>query len=72
MSPERVTTEPLHCGWDNDWLRQLAGDIVAGSLSATIIAPITTVIDRYVYTRGAEEHHVLRFRVQERRGEALF
>ncbi|GFN17916.1 hypothetical protein AtubIFM56815_007784 [Aspergillus tubingensis] len=60
MSPERVTTELLHSrGWDNDWLRQLAGDIVAGSLSATIIAPITTVIDRSVVERLSSNRSIL-------------
>ncbi|TPR08006.1 Proline dehydrogenase family protein [Aspergillus niger] len=60
MSPERVTTEPLHSpDWDNDWLRQLAGDIVAGSLSATIIAPITTVIDRSVVERLSSNRSIL-------------
>ncbi|RAL06056.1 uncharacterized protein BO80DRAFT_370403 [Aspergillus ibericus CBS 121593] len=60
MSPDRVDAEPLHTGaWNNDYSRQLAGDFIAGSLSATLIAPIITVIDRSVVERLSSNRSLL-------------
>ncbi|PWY96487.1 hypothetical protein BO94DRAFT_561937 [Aspergillus sclerotioniger CBS 115572] len=60
MSPDRVKAQPLHTGtWNNNYSRQLAGDFVAGSLSATIIAPVITVIDRSVVERLSSNQSLL-------------
>ncbi|PYI02426.1 hypothetical protein BO78DRAFT_472633 [Aspergillus sclerotiicarbonarius CBS 121057] len=60
MSPDRVNAPSLHTGvWNNNYSRQLAGDFVAGSLSATLIAPIITVIDRSVVERLSSNRSLL-------------
>lgn len=33
-------------GWNNSLIKRLTGDVVAAALSATLVAPAVTIIDR--------------------------
>ncbi|PYH88307.1 hypothetical protein BO71DRAFT_445342 [Aspergillus ellipticus CBS 707.79] len=46
--------------WKGKWSRQLAGDFMAGLVSATLISPIVIVIDRSVVERLASDGSLLR------------
>ncbi|PYH48963.1 uncharacterized protein BP01DRAFT_333180 [Aspergillus saccharolyticus JOP 1030-1] len=64
MSPDRSTIQQnslyTTSGWNSELQKHLTGDIAAGVVSATIISPIVTIIDRTIVERLALNRPLLR------------
>ncbi|RAL08620.1 uncharacterized protein BO97DRAFT_460426 [Aspergillus homomorphus CBS 101889] len=61
MSPDRSTLQSYYANiWGSELQKHLAGDIAAGTVSATFISPIVTIIDRTIVERLALNRPLLR------------